>query len=1367
MDFYFYAKKMATAFLMLFFLTVLSFSALALGTVTGSVKTVRNEGLSVTADKYASIQFYEADTQTKVGEPITIESGATTTGSVSFLKKIVPGNYDMVIQKKGYLPYAVKKIAVNSNSFITLPELKLIPGDLTGDGIINSSDLVVSLRAFDTSSAFELVRMLADVNEDGVTNVSDIGIVKSIGCFGKTTANDATLPYSATYDSPQNYGTDLMNAAYLIDDAGMLSMGNIQSGWDFDNRGGIVHTSTYAVNDISTSDRVALIRQITEQTSGELTLESLFSVASAENGFSVILGDGEDIPAFRLFTKSGIFYMQGKSGAAISTGIAVTSKSYYIKAKIDIDNQSIKLYVDGSFVGTYDFATACTKINLMMYSSTEADLVNVTPGYTRLYRGYFLNDRFISTPQGGTPATWNLSVQDGMTGKVEANNSSKYDDNGYTLTAPQANSTGTFSSEFDPAVGKVCFETKFLLPQYQNNASFAIFSGTRELFRFVTAGSNICDGNGTVLRAYSANVWQTLRLEANLNTGIAVVKINMKKVAEIAINADFINKVVVGYAPGAVSSLYVDDFYVYNLHDEDADYVPVPSPIASTDYEVGVEVCNIWRNGYHACWDFVAPFEEIHPYLGYYDEGMSEVADWEIKFMTEHGIDFQLTCWYSCGGTTPMKTPRNVFGLNDGYLNAKYSDKMKFAIMWENSGNQPANSADFREYFVKYWVDYYLTDSRYYTIDNKPLITIYNYSKLLEVFGTTDAVKTELDYLRQVCVGLGYNGAIILCTSGTSDTTALNTIKSMGFDGTYAYNWGRASYDPTVQINSINAQNNKGIMDTIPTIGVGFNDVPINDVVRNPNISLPDYESLFDWTKNTFLSARDSASWKSKLVLLSNWNEYGEGHYIMPSSLNGFGYLDKVRKAFTTNEVHTDLEPTAQQKSRINNLFPQDRKKIRLLRWETVGIDPTNLQFVYGWNFANQSDASLWKAYFNINNFKNTGGVLSGNGTVTDYALLLNNNIAMNPENADYIHLRMKNVPNPSISSASAEIYFITATDSVWNNDKRFVISITPDGEWHDYYIRIDGTSNWTGTITNIRLDPMAAPGSFEISTFEFMNEIYQPKVYIDNTQMYFDFKPEISENRFVGAVNPKNQFFSSLKSYYKWNFNDKILTVKANHHEVVFTMGSNKALADQQEISLYMTPYLRDGLPVIPVDTLLQYLDYILIKKDNNSTASIYTVSNAYYNAITTRVPNEWEFNVPFDFENWTNSNSALTGYADGRLLFKAQSSTTRFDPLFASSVLSVNASDYSKVVVGMRHTLATAQSSTTSIFFQNATMSDFDGTNKVSLPVTSRSSSSTVEYTFNMSGQSGWTGKITRLRFDPFEVDGNFEIDYIRLVP
>jgi hypothetical protein len=66
-------------------------------------------------------------------------------------------------------------------------------------------------------------------------------------------------------------------------------------------------------------------------------------------------------------------------------------------------------------------------------------------------------------------------------------------------------------------------------------------------------------------------------------------------------------------------------------------------------------------------------------------------------------------------------------------------------------------------------------------------------------------------------------------------------------------------------------------------------------------ISPEQFSELASWTKN-WMDRQPEDSLGSKILLLDNWNEYGEGHYIAPHQEYGFEYMDAIRKVFAENE---------------------------------------------------------------------------------------------------------------------------------------------------------------------------------------------------------------------------------------------------------------------------------------------------------------------------------------------------------------------------------------------------------------------------------------------------------------------------------
>ena len=101
----------------------------------------------------------------------------------------------------------------------------------------------------------------------------------------------------------------------------------------------------------------------------------------------------------------------------------------------------------------------------------------------------------------------------------------------------------------------------------------------------------------------------------------------------------------------------------------------------------------------------------IKPVLGYNDEGNPETADWEIKYLVEHGIDFQAFCVFPDKSDAPLKMDETAH-LYDGFMNPKYSDMSHFAVIWEAAaGKKPTNMEAWKKYFVPYFNVKRISDS--------------------------------------------------------------------------------------------------------------------------------------------------------------------------------------------------------------------------------------------------------------------------------------------------------------------------------------------------------------------------------------------------------------------------------------------------------------------------------------------------------------------------------------------------------------------------------------------------------------------------------------------------------------------------------
>jgi hypothetical protein len=149
-------------------------------------------------------------------------------------------------------------------------------------------------------------------------------------------------------------------------------------------------------------------------------------------------------------------------------------------------------------------------------------------------------------------------------------------------------------------------------------------------------------------------------------------------------------------------------------------------------------------------------------------------------------------------------------------------------------------------------------------------------------------------------------------------------MKAIGVDYCYAYTW--ATPDVTAQ-RSDNARQTAAAsavgFGMLPSISMGW-DRQAWGVHDGGWVPVPDYKALAQWTRDQFMPALPAGSLGRRMVMLANWNEFGEGHFLMPSTLAGFGYLDALRDVFTDGSPTPDLAPTLAQRSRFTTLYPRD-----------------------------------------------------------------------------------------------------------------------------------------------------------------------------------------------------------------------------------------------------------------------------------------------------------------------------------------------------------------------------------------------------------------------------------------------------------
>ena len=718
------------------------------------------------------------------------------------------------------------------------------------------------------------------------------------------------------------------DAYTLVYNSGMSSSKEgINSGWVLDNRGGsarVTNTGFGAVGDVSEKYAACYVREFNYIDTGRLVME--LNLTSKDEGAFIQFRDVNENTVYMLKIVDGKWSIMG--GDATYKALAPANGKTLFRVVIDLDKGVSETIIDGVNCGEYKLHS--NNILSLRAGIDEKGIGSLSIGEINIVVNYGMYDDF--NLFGVEPVYgWETSAE----GVSISNEELMFGSNG-----------GTAKKTFNPVSGTVIAENYFIMRAGQD---FSINVGDALT---VEAKEKKLIAGGKELYNLTQNMWYRLRVEADTAAGTAKVWLNGRVIGTVNLAN---NGPVSYFAVNATGLTGIDNVKVYEKINH-KDYVPAPTTRASLDdYIVAMNICSLWRNGTHYGWSCITPYDDRKPVIGYFDEGVPETADWEIKYMVEHGIDVQAFCWYGDASSGPLKTPYWGAQLHDGFMYAEYSDYMYYCLQWETSATDEFGSAQFRNYVIPYWFENYFLDSRYLKVDNKLVLSIYNIESLgtNRYFGTPAKAKAELDYLEKKAKEYGFDGVIIVASGRPS-----SSMETLGVDGTYAYSWGEDGRKLEKNKQEItSAANASQKVHGIPTASVGFDSIPWHHL-KYGLISYENWDTLLKWIKDEHLpNDKSKPSWAEKFVWLSTWNEFGEGTIIWPAGQqegNDFGYVDGVRKNLTNlPEEHTDVVPSARQKDRVTHLYPQYARLLRREGWykhdstlETSKNEPKNKLFI-------------------------------------------------------------------------------------------------------------------------------------------------------------------------------------------------------------------------------------------------------------------------------------------------------------------------------------------------------------------------------------------------------------------------------------
>ena len=948
------------------------------------------------------------------------------------------------------------------------------------------------------------------------------------------------------------------------------------SSWDVDNRGGkIVSIGHSCCVFINNENRFPILcrKRFREQRAGRITLEYRFKINKSAGGFYFGLGDGEK-HAFRLITNGGTLCWD--SGEKLMPVLEYEEKVIYaVRVIADIDSGKCSLCINGADAGDYPLARGTAALNVFVMSSPTEEQSEILFYYVRLYKNFLVNERFSNCSPGRLPYDWDMAGAYQSEAYVEQQTGYDSGDRNVLLISDgvRAAKATALYKPFERCGGRIVFSFGFIADnpeKKEEGIGFSLMSGEREAVTLRAKEGGILAAEGA-LRSYNPNVWQRVRITADFNAHKAEITVNNHEfpTADIPAQIDAVDGVMFKTSPYEMSKCRICDVMVYAEPKPAADY-PARPVKPETSLKLGMQACFLWREGRGPGWDKIECYPERRPYLGWYEDTLPEKADWEIKWLAEHGISFILPCWYPPDGYSggPIRCASSY----DDYFLARYRDDMKIALDINTVGN--IGLKDFKEYLLPYWMENFFTASNYMLVDNKPLIA-FLYDMLSGICGGAEGTRELLDYIREECRKAGFDGAcIIINEQHRTDIHIENTAK-LGFDAMFSYTWGRESHKAGEQIKILDTQQSIGKIKVIPTVSQGYNDLAWNGYTNGGYITPEELRSTLLWVRDDFLKRARTGSGLDDIVLFDNWNEFGEGHFFMPAELCGFEYMDIIRSTFTDDKPHTDTVPTPEQLARIDTMYMPGRRALKRVK----AHPGRGGKVICAWHFDNADDAGQWRASDGIENFAAENGALTGEITSPGGYIYLDKPTELDGRSICYLRIRIK---LENVMTMRCGVDFITRNDGAWDSSKSIGAWAT-ERDFENCYLPAYACGSWQQEVTGLRVHPAQSCGRFSIEAIELISyEVMPTRIFANGGERGFQAEPVFDAGVMLASLEGIKDIVGVVTF---WDYGNGKYTVANEETELVFTFGSRTVLANKKEEQLDAAPILRDRTAYVPLE--------------------------------------------------------------------------------------------------------------------------------------------------------------------------------------
>ena len=324
------------------------------------------------------------------------------------------------------------------------------------------------------------------------------------------------------------------------------------------------------------------------------------------------------------------------------------------------------------------------------------------------------------------------------------------------------------------------------------------------------------------------------------------------------------------------------------------------------------------------------------PLWGYEDEADPVAMARKIAAAADHAITHFIFDWYWYNDGPFLNR-----ALEQGFLHAANNDRLKFTLMWANHDwvdihpqkrsspcpllyPGPVTRQTFNT-VADYVIETYFRHPSYWKLKGCPVFSFYELMTLMRGLGGVEATRDALESFRAKTRQAGFPdlhlnavvwGVQILPTEQTI-TDPAHLLAALGFDSVTSYVWIHHVRMPSFPLTPYDdvreeaaahwerARNQYGLP-YHPNVTMGWDSSPRtvqSDVFTNSGypftpILAGNTPARFEVALHQAKAFLDRDAQQPKILTVNAWNEWTEGSYLEPDTVNGMGYLEAIRRVF-------------------------------------------------------------------------------------------------------------------------------------------------------------------------------------------------------------------------------------------------------------------------------------------------------------------------------------------------------------------------------------------------------------------------------------------------------------------------------------